>query len=214
MRTSGTARILDNAEFRAYLLVAVELPPSARRQEQNLPMIGLLSLFQQRGYPLYSTGIIGPISVVSIRIPVLQRHTAGDNLHWRGSRRFHSPASGRGGGDRRADGRRHAPDGERARSARSRFRPSPPQYRRERSTGSGFIARSIPATGNMTVTICGQTAATACTGTNASPLAQAFTVTNSAGTTALTVAITCTSGTCNLGGYEEIATHGEQRHCH
>ena len=201
---TGVCRIVDNAdsEHTCWLPSTCAFGP---QHEQNLPMVAFMTLLQRRGYPLYSTGIIGPISVVStaslfsngIMPGITCTGTVAQvSLSGVGPQQATGALTG-GGTLQMASGAvctvavsTFAYNGNAA-GAFNRFR----VYCAINST-----------TGNMTVTISGQTASTACTGTNASPLAQAFTVTNSAGTTALTVAITCTTGTCNLGGYEEIYT--------
>ncbi len=197
-------RIVDNAnsEHTCWLTSTCAFGPV---HQQNLPMVAMLTYLQRRGYPLYSTGIIGPISVVSTTdlfsngiLPGITGCTGTVTQVSPGVGPQQATGALTGGGSlQMASGAvctigisTFAYNGNAA-GAFNRFR----------------VYCAINATtGNMTVTISGQSASTACTGTNASALAQAFTVTNTAGTTALTVAITCTTGTCTLGGWEEIFT--------
>ncbi len=201
-------RIIDNAdsEHTCWLSSTCAFGP---QHEQNLWQPATLSLMQRRGFPIYSTGLIGPISVVStidlFSNGILPGITASSGTLTQVSLSGVGPQQATGaltGG-----GTLQMAAGATVTIGTGSFVATPG------GTAGAFNRIRVycainSTTGTMTVTISGQTASTACTGTNASPLAQAFTVTNTAGTTALTVGIACTTGTCNLGGWEEIYTTG------
>ena len=201
----SVCRVIDNAdsEHTCWLTSTCAFGP---QHEVNLWAASLLSIWQRRGFPIYSTGLIGPISIVSTAslfsngvLPGITCTGTVTQVSLSGVGPQQATGALTGGGTLQMA------SGAVCTVAISTF------VSTAGGTAGAFNRFRVycainSTTGNMTVTISGQSASTACTGTNASPLAQAFTVTNTAGTTALTVAITCTTGTCNLGGYEEIYT--------
>ena len=201
-------RIVDNADSEHTCWLTSTCPYGPQHQ-QNMWDEATLSIMQRRGYPIYSSGIIGPISVVStsslISNGILPGITSCTGTVAQVSLSGVGPQQATGaltGG-----GTLQMSSGAVCTIGVSTFTATPG------GTAGAFNRFKVycainSTTGTMTVTISGQSASTACNGTNATPLAQSYTVTNTAGTTALTVAITCTTGTCNLGGWEEIWTTG------
>jgi hypothetical protein len=199
-------RIIDNADSEHTCWLGATSCAFGPQHESNLWQPSLMNLLTKRGYPLYSTGLIGPIGTVSTStlfnngiLPGITCSGTVTQVSLSGVGPQQATGALTGGGTLQMA------SGAVCTVAVSTFVATPG------GTAGAFNRFEVycainSTTGTMTVTISGQTASTACTGTNASPLAQAFTVTNSAGTTALTVAITCTTGTCNLGGWEEIYT--------
>lgn len=198
-------RIVDDAdsEHTCWLTSTCAFGP---QHESNLWQPSVMNLLTKRGYPLYSTGLIGPIATVSTSLLLSNGilpgitctgTTAQVSLSGVGPQQATGALTG--------GGTLQMSTSAVCTVAVSTFVATPG------GTAGAFnrfqIYCAINATnGTMTVTISGQPAVTVCNGTNASALAQTYTITNTAGTSALSVAITCTVGTCNLGGWEEIYT--------
>jgi len=199
-------RIVDNAdsEHTCWLTSTCAYGP---QHEANLWATAVESIMSRRGFPIYSTGLIGPISVVStidlFSNGILPGITASSGTLTQVSLSGVGPQQATGaltGG-----GTLQMASGATVTIGTGSFVATPGGTAGAFNRFKVYCATNS-TTGTMTVTISGQSASTACNGTSGSPTAQAFTVTNTAGTTALTVVITCTTGTCNLGGWEEIYT--------
>ena len=195
-------RIIDNADS-DHTCWTPSTCPFGPQHEQNLWAPATMSIMQRRGYPIYSSGIIGPMASVNGGLfnngilPGITASAGVTQVALTGVGPQQATGTITGGGTISIT------SGNSVTIGVSTFVATP------NGTPGAFnrfrVYCAITST-TRTVTISGQSAVTACTGTNASNLAQAFTVTNTAGTTALTVVIACTVGTCNLGGWEEIYT--------